>query len=868
MKYKFFIFIFFSHFILLSQEKKVNEVYIDIELADVLSDLEQKYSINTAFDPQLIANTKITIELKDVFIEEAMLIIFNQTPFKINHVRDNYFLVVPAKKKWVIAGRLIDENGAVIPYAKLWVLGSEVGGYSDFEGFFNFTYQNDVEPSIEVSRLGFYTLTISASELQKLGNDLTLEFDNIQAKEVLIEYLSEGITIGNDISHITLDPKKMGASSGNTEPDVFQMAQNIPGVNSANSSVSEIQIRGGSADQNHILWEGIEIYHPGHFYGLLSSINPNIIDKTELHRDIYDPYYGGKASGMIKLSSIDYVPKKVEFGTGINMLQGDAYIKVPIGKKLGIMFSARSSYLNLWPKSPTYLQYSKKVYQETDLLSTGEYSFESIEPGEEEEIDKSIQNLFDYSDINSKLIYNPSSKTSLAFSFLRSKNELNYLEEDVFEEYQAQYYISSSNNGMSFKVKHVWNTNLKSELVVANVKYTYDYDDLLFFGEDTVIDISKTNQVLSRSIKNNNRIVLNQYNSITFGYQFLYNDVSYEISDNNGYDSVSIGKSSESIEHAVNVNYKLKKGKFLSKIGFRTSRNSLLSKIFIEPRLYVQYKLNKFLTVKSSTGIQNQFISQINENDFYQSVLSDRIWILADKDAAVLQSNIANFGCFINVKTWQFELDIYAKKINNIVNFQGGEAAINTDLIRGIANAFGVDVLIKKKWNVYTTWMSYSYNKINYDFKELSDENFPASFSQPHILKWNNSVKIKQFEFATSFKLASGKPYTSAPILNTFYNTDIEDNDYFLTFQEINSRRLPLFHQLDLTVMYTVQTKKKWKWKIGLSCLNLYNKNNVMDRAYEVITSVDDNNELKFNLYSIDKYYLGITPNAMLRLEF
>ena len=249
-------------------------------------------------------------------------------------------------------------------------------------------------------------------------------------------------------------------------------------------------------------------------------------------------------------------------------------------------------------------------------------------------------------------------------------------------------------------------------------------------------------------------------------------------------------------------------------------------------------------------------------------MLSDRIWVLADEDKAVLQSKIVNAGCFVNVNNWQFELDVYMKQINNIVNFQDGDTPSNTGLIRGFADAYGIDILVKRRWGVYASWMSYSYSKIDYSFKELIDESFPASFSQPHILKWNNNIKIKQFEVSTSFKLASGKPYTSSPILTTFYDVDIEGDDYFLTYQAINSQRLPLFHQLDLTVMYTIQSKKKWKCKIGVSCLNVYNRRNVMDRSYEVIVNIDDNNELTFDLYSIDKYYLGFTPNAVLRLEF
>jgi hypothetical protein len=59
------------------------------------------------------------------------------------------------------------------------------------------------------------------------------------------------------------------------------------GVESTNESIANINVRGGTNDQNLMLWDNIKMYHSGHFFGLISAYNPNVtnkitVSKTEL----------------------------------------------------------------------------------------------------------------------------------------------------------------------------------------------------------------------------------------------------------------------------------------------------------------------------------------------------------------------------------------------------------------------------------------------------------------------------------------------------------------------------------------------------------------------------------------------------------
>jgi hypothetical protein len=64
------------------------------------------------------------------------------------------------------------------------------------------------------------------------------------------------------------------------EPDILQSIQALPGVESTNESIANINVRGGTNDQNLMIWDNIKMYHSGHFFGLISAYNPNLTDKV------------------------------------------------------------------------------------------------------------------------------------------------------------------------------------------------------------------------------------------------------------------------------------------------------------------------------------------------------------------------------------------------------------------------------------------------------------------------------------------------------------------------------------------------------------------------------------------------------------
>jgi hypothetical protein len=68
------------------------------------------------------------------------------------------------------------------------------------------------------------------------------------------------------------------------EADVLRVITTLPGVKTVGEASTGFNVRGGSADQNLILFNDATIYNPSHFFGMFSAFNPEIIKDIELYK--------------------------------------------------------------------------------------------------------------------------------------------------------------------------------------------------------------------------------------------------------------------------------------------------------------------------------------------------------------------------------------------------------------------------------------------------------------------------------------------------------------------------------------------------------------------------------------------------------
>jgi len=78
------------------------------------------------------------------------------------------------------------------------------------------------------------------------------------------------------------------------EPDVVRVVQLLAGVSARNDYNSGLNVRGGSADQNLVLLDGIPIYNPFHMGGIFSTFMDATVGGIELRTGAFPARYDGR----------------------------------------------------------------------------------------------------------------------------------------------------------------------------------------------------------------------------------------------------------------------------------------------------------------------------------------------------------------------------------------------------------------------------------------------------------------------------------------------------------------------------------------------------------------------------------------------
>jgi len=75
-----------------------------------------------------------------------------------------------------------------------------------------------------------------------------------------------------------------------------------PGVKSVGESSTGLNVRGGSADQNLILFNDATIYNPSHFFGCF-LLQSEIVKDVQLYKSSMPARYGGRLSSILDITS-------------------------------------------------------------------------------------------------------------------------------------------------------------------------------------------------------------------------------------------------------------------------------------------------------------------------------------------------------------------------------------------------------------------------------------------------------------------------------------------------------------------------------------------------------------------------------------
>ncbi|WP_282089079.1 TonB-dependent receptor [Aquimarina algiphila] len=712
---------------------------------------------------------------------------------------------------------------------------------SNEKGEFNLEIQ-DINELVRISFIGFKTQTFLAKELINTPCITIVLMPEVQyLNEIILnDYLIKGIDKKSDGS-ISIDYNDFGILPGLVEPDLLQTIQALPGILSVEETVSDINVRGGTNDQNLILWDGIKMYQSGHFFGLISAFNPYLTKNVQLIRNGSSASYGGGVSSIISMNTSNEINKERDISLGINMISIDGYIDTPLGKKSSLQLSMRKSISEVL-ETPTYTQYFDKAFQDSEVLNTTDNTFNTNDD-------------FSFYDISLRWLYQLTPQDLIKVNALVIRNDLDFQENATINQVNIarESNVNQNNSTGSIWYQRKWNDFFRSEILMYGTSFTLEAINSDIFNDQR---LQQENKVLESGIKLNTLLKINSNFNVKSGYQFNETGITNLRDVNNPTFRDLIKEVVRTNSIFSEVELKSKNNNTHLNLGVRFNYFDKFDTFIAEPRLSFNHKFLDHFTIETLAELKSQITSQVieSQNDFLG--VENRKWVLSnDNNIPILKSQQVSLGLSYNHNNWLVSTDTYYKHIDGILSqSQGFQNQLEFESDHGSYTVKGVDFLINKRFEKLSAWLSYSYATNMYSFNTLSERDFPNNIDIRHNINFAVSYTLDNFKFSTGVNWHSGKP-TTTPITGDEINEDGSIN-----YNHPNSDTIEDYTRWDASATYNFKLFKNANSLLGVSVWNILSQENIVNNYYRT------NNTQ--NVEEVRQFGLGFTPNVVFRINF
>jgi len=831
--------------------KSVAQEINETNLLVYLKSLEKEYNIRFSYVREEVDEVILKpLSNKNTSIENILSHLRENTPLLYYRINDRYITITSNDNNGSLCGRIIDfETQLPLGGATILSMNNSFKTISNAEGFFYIPKQ-DKNTNFTVTHVGYIKITKNTSDLSTDCTALLMLPSVSELEPVMVHNIfTKGIDKNLDGS-ILLSTQYFGLLPGQVENDVLQIAQALPGVESVDETISNINIRGGTHDENLLLWDDIKMYQSGHFFGLISAFNPDLTKKVTLYKNGTNIRYGEGVSGVLDMRSKNTLSSKTEAGIGFNLINGNGFLDLPISGKASIQVAARKSINHIW-ESPVYENYTKRIFQDSEITND-ENSQNNIVINTDEN--------FSFYDLGAKLLWNISEKDKLRINMLTIDNALDFTEtlETTSQSKTSELDQRSLLGGVSWN--RSWNDKFETTALIYGTYYLLDAINKDIF---TTQEQVQQNEVLETGVKLDVNIMLSEKLKLQTGYQFseigVANTQDINLPRFRDYEKDVLRT------HVVfaGLNYLSSNQKTYIAAGLRGNYFTKFEEILIEPRLSLHQKFGNGFAMEVLGEFKSQSTTQrIDfESDFLG--IEKRRWVLADgQNTPIIKSKQASAGLVYSKRGLFINAEGFYKIVEdiNIVN-QGLQNQFQFSKAIGSFSVKGAEFVINKKTKSISMWGSYMYSKNDYDFETLSPSTFPNNMDIRHSATLAGSYSWNALKIALGLNWHSGKPYT-IPLEND--ETTMEGSVTTIQYDVPNNERLPDYFRTDFSAEYLWKLSPSIDAKVNIALLNLLNTENILNIRYALIR--DENNEISVN--KIEEISLGITPNFSFQVLF
>lgn len=771
--------------------------------------LETDYAIpfvysDNIFDNKQFAQKKyIQISLHDFLVDY-----FSKQDISFKEVNGQIILFYQAyePQNFVVSGFVRDENsGEDLIGATVFFPDLGIGAITNSYGYFALQVPEG-KHKIVVNCLSYSAKDSLLNIVANRRFNIALGSKSYRVQEITIQseantYFLESALMNMEKIDIEALRKLPGLFG---ESDALRNLSIFPGIQTNELSTSSINVRGGSTDQTLFLMDEANLYNASHFGGMFSVFNPEVVNNVNVYKSDIPIKEGGALSSLIDVRLREGNKQHWKLNGGIGLISARASLEGPLVKEeSSVLFAFRRTYVD----------------QIIHALTT----------------DKDLDNLnFYFYDANLKMNYKLNKNNRLFLS--------GYSGADEFEQYSK---LTRENHLVTLRWNHIFTPNLFSNTSVIGSK------NIMTQGSD-----ERDAYVYWKSDVNNVKIKSDVTYYITddmrssFGYNAnLYNIKPYAVLSeldnqlNTRFESERERLLLNSLYFSQRVNIKkvvsIDGGIRLTYMSSNPVTDSLvgLEEYFLEPQVKIGFTLKDKSTIKASFC---KHVQPLHQLPLSMIGIAINRWMPANKSFRPQVSHNYSIGYYNKFQSGlKITLEAYYRKMDNLIESFGNLEIIGTsnpeEIVRKAkGTAKGLEFLISYNSKKYRAIATYDYCKALWVTDGLNNNlPYPASHTREHSFNISQIYSFSdRVSLSATWTIASGIPFTAA---FGFYQVT---NKTYLAFDgvKINTKRLPPYHRLDISLDIASKKNEHRKWKSywNFSVYNAYFHKNALGVAYFV----------------------------------
>ncbi|MEO0557692.1 MAG: TonB-dependent receptor [Bacteroidota bacterium] len=230
----------------------------------------------------------------------------------------------------VVTGTVAGDDGALLPYATVLIVGTTDGAATDSEGRFGFTTTATGRQLVEARFLG----------LEPDRQRVELAGDTVRVELVLRESIQDlgSAVVSADAFVSGADVKGLSPLDVVTTPgaaaDLFQAIRSFPGLTEASEGAG-LFVRGGDVSETAVLMDGAQILQPYQYEspqgGARGTISPWLAKGTRFSSGGFSARYGDALSGVLALDSQDE-PTRAQQTLDVGLAGASVGVDAPLGR--------------------------------------------------------------------------------------------------------------------------------------------------------------------------------------------------------------------------------------------------------------------------------------------------------------------------------------------------------------------------------------------------------------------------------------------------------------------------------------------------------------------------------------------------------